>query len=225
MIDVLASIAVIMVLIAILLPSLSTVRETARRVVCGSNVRQIGLGLAMYADDYEGFLPPSRFSSAPTPQHHRTVQVRTLNPAASVGLSVWDGLGVLYDMDYLTAPGVFYCPSHHGANPYAANLASWSADHAEVVCNYQFRAGPETHLFSMDGERAVVSDALRTQSDFNHVVGCNFMRADLSATWYTDSIGQIITLLPMNDGASGASDLVLDAWEFLDGIDSTGQRR
>ncbi|MCQ6498005.1 type II secretion system protein, partial [Vibrio parahaemolyticus] len=47
-IDVLVSIAVIAVLISILMPSLSLVRETTRRLVCSSNIRQHGMGLAMY---------------------------------------------------------------------------------------------------------------------------------------------------------------------------------
>lgn len=224
LVDVFTSIAVIMVLIAILLPSLTTVRETARRVVCGSNVRQIGLGLAMYADDYDGFLPPSRFSVGQPPQHHRTVQVRATTPALALGLAQWDGMGVLFNSDYLTAPGVFYCPSHHGEHPYAANLSRWFSANDEVICNYQFRASSD-QFYSLAGERALVSDSLRSQSDFNHTVGCNFMRADLSATWFTDSVGRILSILPETPNAVGSSDDVLDAWGFLDGIDSTGQPR
>jgi len=223
MIDVLASIAVIMVLIALLLPSLSTVRETARRVVCGSNVRQIGLGLAMYADDYTQFLPPSRFGTPSQNAIHQSTLVRALAPALATGQSVWDGLGILYQSDYLIAPGVFYCPSHHGNHPYADYAARWPVTGTEIRSNYQFRV--DTYLDGSNPDRALVADALRTQADFNHDVGCNFLRRDLSTTWYTDSVRSIAASLPASESDAEAAALVSDAWIVLDGIDSNGDRR
>lgn len=41
-----------------LTPSLLQAREQARRIVCMNNLRQIGLGLFMYADDHNDKLPP-----------------------------------------------------------------------------------------------------------------------------------------------------------------------
>ena len=43
--------------ISILLPSLNRARETANRVKCASNLKQIGLALAQYASDHGGRLP------------------------------------------------------------------------------------------------------------------------------------------------------------------------
>src|ERR1041384_2854087 len=59
LVDVLVSVAVIGILIGLLMPGLARVNSQSRRVVCSSNLRQIGLGLAMYASDYRGLLPPS----------------------------------------------------------------------------------------------------------------------------------------------------------------------
>lgn len=224
MIDVLTSISVIMVLIAILLPSLTIVRETARRVVCGSNVRQIGLGLAMYADDYDEFLPPSRFGSPSQDAVHQSTLVRALVPAQATGESIWDGIGILYQADYLVAPGVFYCPSHHGEHPFAIYAAQWPAPGTEIIANYQFRVGVGNQLATLGG-RAVISDSLRTQADFNHKIGCNFLRGDLSATWYSDSSRSLISELPANESDIEAAARVADAWEFLDGIDGNGGPR
>lgn len=238
LLDVLVSIAVIAVLVGLLLPSLSTVNETARRVACQSNVRQIGLGLVMYADDWRGTLPPSVFLPPPgapvgaqargTAQPQEMQTVRVPGPG---GASVWDGLGLLYGGAYLSTPKVFYCPSHHGANPYARYAMAWDEGTQAVIANYHYRGeGPIGHrasgkevqrttrsLYLIDPARsALIADGLRDRSDYNHRVGVNFFRADLSVHWYNDHDQKLM------DGASVGDDdtafyPVKDAWDRLDG--------
>jgi type II secretory pathway pseudopilin PulG len=50
-------IGVITILIALLLPTLSRVRESAKTSTCASNLRQIMLAMRMYAQENEGRLP------------------------------------------------------------------------------------------------------------------------------------------------------------------------
>jgi prepilin-type processing-associated H-X9-DG protein len=41
-----------------LLPALGKAKETARRISCNNNLRQLSLSLTMYAHDADGFFPP-----------------------------------------------------------------------------------------------------------------------------------------------------------------------
>jgi prepilin-type N-terminal cleavage/methylation domain-containing protein len=53
LIELLVVIAIIAILAAILFPVFARAREQSRKTACGSNCRQIGLGLMMFAQDYD----------------------------------------------------------------------------------------------------------------------------------------------------------------------------
>jgi len=90
------TLGVIAVLAGLFVPTLGRLRETAKRVICASNLRQIGLGVHFYAMDNGSWYPVEE--QCGNPQH---------------GL-----VGSLYP-EYVDQRDVFYCPSAEQVEPYA----------------------------------------------------------------------------------------------------------
>src|SRR5437667_2860868 len=57
LIELLVVIAIIAILAALLLPALRSAKEQAKRASCASNLKQIGLAVHLYVEDYNGWLP------------------------------------------------------------------------------------------------------------------------------------------------------------------------
>ncbi|MEM1027202.1 MAG: prepilin-type N-terminal cleavage/methylation domain-containing protein [Planctomycetota bacterium] len=60
LIELLVVISIIALLIGILLPVLASTRATAQRVTCSSNLRQFGIVMQAYTDDFNDYFPPVR---------------------------------------------------------------------------------------------------------------------------------------------------------------------
>lgn len=61
LVELLVVIAIIALLVALLLPVLRSARDTARAIMCASQLRQVGLGQHTYAQEYDGLDVPALY--------------------------------------------------------------------------------------------------------------------------------------------------------------------
>lgn len=66
LIELLVVIAIISLLVSILIPALNSAKEITKQVVCTTNVRQLVVGINMYASDFQGALVPD-WAAPPSP--------------------------------------------------------------------------------------------------------------------------------------------------------------
>ena len=68
LIELLVVIAIIAILAAILFPVFAKARAKARQTACMSNLKQLGLGFEMYAQDFDEFLPIWGYGDSSEPE-------------------------------------------------------------------------------------------------------------------------------------------------------------
>jgi prepilin-type N-terminal cleavage/methylation domain-containing protein len=109
LIELLVVISIIAILMAILMPALGRARESARRVLCSSNLRQIYITMGLYAADNNDKITDPRGRIA-----HAGVKPDYGNPAVSWRgreYSRWCRKWYLRFHDYAEVEGLFECPS------------------------------------------------------------------------------------------------------------------
>lgn len=130
LIELLVVIAVIAIVAAILFPVFAKVREKARQTSCASNLKQLGLAIAQYAQDYDEAYPLAY----------------SYNPLQSPADVTWRGL----IFPYVKSVGLYSCPS----NPYGMGATNTVGDDGQFRVSY---GANETLMATLGSPRRSVS--------------------------------------------------------------------
>ncbi len=106
LVELLVVIGIIAVLVAMLLPALNRARSAANRTVCMSNLRQVGVMVQLYANNYQDKMPLGWWSGT---QFWAGYIIAADTSAWGVSFPLW---GKLYSAGLVRdQPRVWYCPS------------------------------------------------------------------------------------------------------------------
>jgi type II secretory pathway pseudopilin PulG len=122
LIELLVVAATISMLAALLLPALAKAKIKAKSTACAQNMRQIGIGWQMYADDHDGWFPQNYMEGTywakppGSPAFYSGIQIWMVidpwpNYLGNGGATSWySGIGQVYP--YLKTTKVFFCPAN-----------------------------------------------------------------------------------------------------------------
>ena len=120
LVELLAVLGIIAFLIALLLPALSAAREVAKRTSCGSNLRQLGIAIQLYANQSQGWIPRDCTLGRPDRQPWPLQLGRMLDGGSNLTIETLPQFRVLH------------CPSHPRAGTipatYLVNAFAFETD-------------------------------------------------------------------------------------------------
>ncbi|MEM1552905.1 MAG: DUF1559 domain-containing protein [Candidatus Bathyarchaeia archaeon] len=141
LIELLVVIAIIAILAAILFPVFSRAREKARQTSCLSNVRQIGLAIAQYTQDYDELLPLYNFYA----------------PWVPGNVNGWIPVHFLL-RPYIRNDQIFTCPS-------VQQWGIWSYGYYGALSGYSLAGIGSPSETCVWGDKAQVGDASGIRSE------------------------------------------------------------
>jgi len=96
LVELLVVIGIIAVLISLLLPALNKARQSGQTLSCLANLRQIGMGITMYAGDNQGMLPPGQWPNWGDGSSDQVLWYTLINPYMGGKGNSWYTTGCAY---------------------------------------------------------------------------------------------------------------------------------
>jgi prepilin-type N-terminal cleavage/methylation domain-containing protein/prepilin-type processing-associated H-X9-DG protein len=190
LIELLVVIAIIAILASMLLPALNKAREKAKSIKCINNLKQLGLGYAMYIDDYDFFPKGGAFAANLPFWQHQVLPY--------LNYPVYDSASYVKTLDSTKNYDILWCPSdtsplypasilggNRGISYAANNSVSMAVKIGGLTygCKPNDMKNPTQKYILMDGLAANV-DRLAAGVEYRHNSGhsLNMLFGDLHAS-------------------------------------------
>lgn len=157
LVELLVVIAIIAILAALVLPAMAVAKANSKRIVCVSNLRQIGVAVRAYSMDYGGLIPYG--PTAPPIMNPIDLYTSTGAPTSLISLSSGApvGLGLMLSGSLASQPKVLFCPA--ADQPLDADAQLKEVGVGQAQCSYYYRHAGNTNLFDATGP--LVPDHIR----------------------------------------------------------------
>jgi prepilin-type N-terminal cleavage/methylation domain-containing protein len=145
LVELLVVVAIIALLVGLLLPALASAKNAGKRAACVSNLRQVGIAIHSYANDYEGKIPYG--PKAPPFTSPASFYPSTGAPTSLISLQNGSpvALGLLLQPYLGEARKVLFCPGSD--QPLDADTELAKVGRTQAQGSYYYRHGGNTRLF------------------------------------------------------------------------------